>query len=219
MTARIKRCAWYLIVGFVLIMGWVVAHLYYYNMLVDMEYNIQEAWAQVETQRQRRFHIQQNLTRLVIEYARHERSVLTNLTMLRTGKNAEELKQTTKKPRTANNKAAAPLRPEDLKVPLEKMSPKQLDELFPRIQFMAEQYPKLRLTENFQQFSTAVIDTESQIAKQLSLYNKAVNDFTTILMQFPGNIFGRACGFEPYKFYIPDKKSITYTPVEYKIDG
>jgi len=60
------------VAGIVLVVGWAAAHLYYYNMLVDMEFNAQEAWAQVETQWQRRYNIQHNVTQLVLEYARLE---------------------------------------------------------------------------------------------------------------------------------------------------
>jgi LemA protein len=200
-----------LTLGAVLLMGWVFGHLYYYNTLVDMEYNVQEAWAQVETQWQRRYHIQQNVTRLVLAYARHERSMMEGLTRMRT-----------RKPGAAKTRPAQEQpdgRLEQLAGQLKKLGPKDLNALFPKIQLSAEQYPNLRLSENFQQFSKAIIETENQIATSLQQYNKTVNDYTTVLMQFPGNVFGRACGFKPYDFYIPDRKTIKFSPVRYEDAG
>lgn len=221
-SARLKRSSWYLAVGLVLSVAWLIAHLYYYNRLVDMEYNVQEAWAQVETQFQRRFHIQQNLTQMVLEYAKHERELMVRLTKLRVRQQGAGAAAAGAKP-TFKTKTKSPIPKlesleslEAVKRQLDKMSPRQLNDLFPHIQFMAEQYPKLRLSENFQQFSKATIDTENKIAEQIKVYNQAVNHYTTVLMQFPGLVFGKVCGFEPYEFYVPDRNKLSYRPVELK---
>jgi LemA protein len=218
--ARLRRFSWYLGFGLLLTVGWGIAHLYYYNRLVDLEYNVQEAWAQVETQFQRRYHIQQNLTRMVLEYARHERDLMVRLTQLRMKQapaQARAAKPTVSASRRAEAAGAQQKERETIKAikkQLDRMSPRQLNELFPHIQFLAEQYPKLRLSENFQQFSKATIETENKIAEEIRAYNKAVNRYTTILMQFPGVVFGRTCGFKPYDFYVPDRKKLGYRPVE-----
>jgi LemA protein len=200
-----------LTLGLVLLAGWVVGHLYYYNTLVDMEYNVQEAWAQVETQWQRRYHIQQNVTRLVLAYARHERSMMEGLTRMRVREQASAEQKRAERRRNGDL--------ERLAGKLKNLGPKELNTLFPKIQLSAEQYPNLRLSENFQQFSKAIIETEDQIATALQQYNKAVNDYTTVLMQFPGNVFGRACGFKPYDFYTPDRETIKFSPVKYEDEG
>ena len=83
---------------------------------------------------------------------------------------------------------------------------------------VAEQYPSLRLSENFQQFTKAIIETENKIADSIQTYNARVNDFTTILSQFPGNIFGKVCGFKPYQFYSPERFKLEFKPLNSVLD-
>jgi LemA protein len=213
-TGRVKRYYLYLAAGLLLVAAWVAGHLYYYNKLVDMEYDVQEAWAQVETQWQRRYHIQHNLTRMVLEYSRHERELLMRLTKLRVGHLEREAKARGKPPAPLPATKGGKVSIRELKRHLERLTPGQLNKVFPQIQFMAEQYPRLRLSENFQQFSKATIETENKIAAQIKAYNQAVNLYTTNLMQFPGVIFGKACGFEPYDFYVPDRDKLKFRPVQ-----
>jgi LemA protein len=222
---RLRGWSRYLIAGGVITVLWVVAHLYYYNKLVDLEFNVQEAWAQVEAQWQRRYHIQQNLTRMVIEYARHERELLVRLTTMRMKKeDRDAAARGATRTQQAGQPGAGAAKPDArslraLRAELEKLDPKQLNELFPQIQVVAEQYPALRLTENFQQFSKAVVDTENAIVLHVETYNKAVNVYTTVLNQFPAMVFGRLCGFREYDFYRPGRKTLAFRPVEAKIDG
>jgi LemA protein len=73
-----------LAIGSVIAGAWIVSHLYYYNVLVTQEFNVIAAWAQVEATRQKRDHVQRDLTQLVRYYARYERGVLEQMTTLRT---------------------------------------------------------------------------------------------------------------------------------------
>lgn len=217
-----------------LLSAWVVAHLYYYNKLVSLEYDVQAAWAQVETQLQRRHNIQLNLTRMVLDYAEHERSLLTGITKIRTsavggGSCGAGADPSAAAPDPAASTPADPAaRPGSAPAdsssspavaaparPLDQLSRKELQALFSRIMVVAEQYPQLKLSENFQQFSKAVIDTENEIALRTSRYNEAVNVYGTTLTQFPGNIFAWLGGFEQYQFYQPDKKALEFRRVEF----
>lgn len=199
----------YVIITAIAVVAWMIPHIYYYNRLIALEFDVQAAWAHVETEQQRRYHIQQNLVRTVVAYARHERSVLTRLTRMRTRRVDDDRSSppTYKPPPAASPKAALDK--------LEKLGSKQLDRLMPQIQLMAEQYPKLRLTENFQQLTKAVISSEDQIAKRLIEYNRRVNMYTTLLEQFPGNIFAKVMGFESYAFHRPNRRALEYRPVVY----
>ncbi len=214
LTRWVKQSIGYLILGFLLIIAWIAGHLYYYNKLVDMEYDIQASWAQVETQWQRRNHIQRHLTRIVLEYAKHERGVLTALTEMRSGLKIDNLDKL--RDQLSRAPGGPPLAPPAIEAPPEKIDGARLDKLLSQIKLVAEQYPKLRLSENFQQFSKATIETENQIAEQIQHYNEAVNDYTTELKQFPGNVFGKVCGFLPYKFYNPPREILQYQPLQLK---
>ncbi len=50
-----RRLTWYILTISLFISAWVVSHLYYYNLLIELEFDVKAAWAQVEAQKQRRF--------------------------------------------------------------------------------------------------------------------------------------------------------------------
>ena len=77
-----------LAVGAVAVGVWVIAHVYYYNTLLDLEMNVTAARAQIGASEQKRGHIQRNLVRLVRYYAAYERGVMKDLTELRTAESA-----------------------------------------------------------------------------------------------------------------------------------
>ncbi len=216
---------------------WATMHLYYYNKLIGLEYNVNAAWAQVETQLQRRHNIQLNLTRMVLDYAAHEREVLTGITKLRTTavtgtRGTEEAAKAGAPAGPTTSPSAEPAAPAETPSPaadgarsegsnapagpsLEQLSAAKLEELFSRILVVAEQYPQLKLSENFRQFSAAIIDTETEIAGRTSVYNDSVNIYGTELAQFPGNFFAWTFGFKKYEFYQPDQQALTFQGVAY----
>jgi len=230
-TARwAKRHAWKLSFVGALVIVWIVAHIYYYNRLIDLEYNIQAAWAQVEAEQERRYNIQQDITRLVVGYAEHERDLMTKLTELRTGVRDARAARAASTASSAHDAegAAAEATGAEAEAPsgaaaaarppaLDQLTPKELNSIFPQILLTAEQYPNLRLTENFQQWSQSVIDTETRIAEHVQQYNERVNQYTTLLKQFPANIFGALWGFEAYDFYLPERETTVFRPVKYQV--
>ncbi len=198
-----------LVTGSLLGTAWILAHLYYFNLLVGLEYDVKASWAQVEVQLERRYHIQQNLTRIVMDYSEYEKEVLTGLIELRTSTTAAD--RAARAADTNKESAAEPTLSDQLK----QLTKSELDKLFPDIMLVAEQYPELKLTENFQQFSTAIIDTETKIAERITEYNIAVNAYTTTRTQFPGNLFAATFSFPVSDFYEPDKELLDFEPVTY----
>lgn len=179
----------------VMLMVWASVHVYWYNKLIRLEYDVLTSWAQVQVERQRRYHIQRNVVDLVIGYSEHERALMMDLTELR-AKRAPD--------------AADPA------TPLDDLSPDELDALFPQIMLVAEQYPQLRLTENFQQFSDAIVATETRVADRTADYNRFVNIYTTALHQFPGNLFASIWGFDDYDYYQPRPEASEFAPINYR---
>jgi len=223
---------------------WAGLHLHYYNKLVGLEFEVQVAWAQVETQLQRRHHIQQNLTQMVLDYAAHERDVLTAVTKLRTSmvtgdgnrgtqtgaspapKPGDSAAAPSSAPSAAPPKAGPPPSPpgappgappggSGAALPIDTLSAAELRELAAKILVVAEQYPQLKLSENFQQFSAAMIDTETDIAARTATFNDAVNAYGTETAQFPGNVFASLFGFPEYEYYQPDEKALVFEGVKY----
>lgn len=172
---------------------WTLTHIYYYNHLVSLEYDVLAARAQVEASQQKRNHIQRNVLRLLRYYETYERGLMTGVTELRTNRGPE-----------------APTAPADTDDPLG-----SLGSLVGRLDAVAEQYPALRLTEVVQRFAEAVITVEAEIAIRISEYNTTVNLYTTVLRQFPGFLFGPTLGFEDMPFWeAEDPTTLDYNEVE-----
>jgi LemA protein len=62
---------------------WVISHIYYYNLLLDEQSNVQTARAQIEVAEQRRNHVQRNLLQLLRYHATYEHQVLKEVTAMR----------------------------------------------------------------------------------------------------------------------------------------
>lgn len=90
----VRRHTSRLAIGSLVAAVWIVYHLHYYNVFVAEESNLQEAWAQVQATRQKRDHIQRDLTQLVRYYESYERDVLKQVTTLRTKPNAATVPET-----------------------------------------------------------------------------------------------------------------------------
>jgi LemA protein len=154
----------------------IVATGFYYNRLLILEYDVELARVQIEAGEQRRSHVTRNLTQLVRYYARHEKELMTDVTKLR---NAQR------------GKAGA----------LE--SADGTAQLLGRLNLVAEQYPSLHLTNTVQQFTTTIVNTESEIAAYIISYNAAVNIYSITLNTFPARVFGVLLRFHAHPFYKP----------------
>jgi hypothetical protein len=80
---RVQRHATKVVIGTLIFGMWVASHVYYYNVLLDLEANTDTAMSQIEVAEQKRDHIRRNLTQLLRFHATYERDVLKELTTLR----------------------------------------------------------------------------------------------------------------------------------------
>src|SRR3989338_8899915 len=148
-----------------------------YNSLVRSKVRVDEAWSDITVQLKRRYDLIPNLVETVKGYAKHEKKVFTDVTKART----EALKaQTVGEAAQADNMFQAALK-----------------SLFA----VAEAYPQLRATENFQQLQTEVTDTEDKIQASRRFYNGGVRDLNTKIQTFPINIFAGLFGFKLREFF------------------
>jgi LemA protein len=162
------------IVALVLLVGIVLVLLY--NKLVRLRNRVENAWAQVDVQLRRRYDLIPNLVETVKGYASHERATFDEVTKARTA-----AQQAT----TVEDQAKA-----------ENLLTAALGRLFA----VAEDYPELRATENFQQLQTQLEETESKIAISRQVYNDAVLTYDTALETVPTNIVAGMFNFaeKPY---------------------
>jgi LemA protein len=148
-----------------------------YNRLVRLRNRTENAWAQVDVQLRRRYDLIPNLVETVKGYASHERATFEEVT----------------KARTAAQQART--------VPEQAVAENMLTAAIGRLFAVAEDYPELRATENFQQLQSQLEDTEQKIAIARQVYNDAVLTYDTALETVPTNIVGDAFNFEEKPYF------------------
>ena len=168
--------------------------IYIYNMLVRAKVRTEEAWSDITVQLKRRYDLIPNLVSTVKGYAKHEREVFEKVTEVR----AKGMGAT-----TVGEAAEA-----------DNMFQKALKSLFA----VAENYPQLRASENFQQLQTDVTDTEDKIQASRRFYNGAVRDLNTKIQTFPTNIFAGLMGFKVREFFDVDANQTAAVKEPVKVD-
>ncbi|MEX0869854.1 MAG: LemA family protein [Candidatus Spechtbacterales bacterium] len=160
---------------------WIIAILgalllivvFMYNNLVRKRNRVQEAWADIDVQLKRRHNLIPNLINTVKGYAKHEKSVLENVTKAR----AEVMKASSR---------------EDIEKG-ENMLSDTLKSLFA----VSENYPDLKASENFLELQRELSDTENKIQAARRFYNSNVRDYNTSVESFPINLIaGMFSGFK-----------------------
>jgi LemA protein len=152
-----------------------------YNGLVTLRNRVEEAWSDITVQLKRRLDLIPNLVESVKGYAKHESDVFTKVTEARANAlNAQGVKETAE---------------------AENMFEGALKSLFA----VAEAYPQLRASENFQQLQAELVDTEDKIQASRRFYNGGVRDLNTKIELFPNNIFAGMFGFKKKDFFELDE--------------
>ncbi|MFP4038881.1 MAG: LemA family protein [Candidatus Nanohaloarchaea archaeon] len=149
-----------------------VVTVYYYNKIVKLENRVDNAWAQIDVQLKKRADLVPNLQETVEGYMEHEREIMDNVSesrerMLNAQSQQEEAE--------AGNELGNALK-----------------SLFA----VAEDYPDLKASENFQQLQQELSSIENKIAYARQHYNDAVMTFNNAIETFPAVIFANIFGKE-----------------------
>ena len=164
-----------IVIALVALLG--LATLLTYNRMVSRRNAVDNSWAQIEAALQRRHDLIPNLVEAVKGYASHEQQTFENVTKARSS--AEQA-------RGPQSSAAAE---------------GALEGALGRLLAVAESYPELRATENFQQLQTQLSETEDQIQITRRVYNDTVQTYNTFIQIFPPSVIAGAFNFEPRAFY------------------
>jgi LemA protein len=159
-----------------------------YNRLVRLRNRAENAWAQVDVQLRRRYDLIPNLVETVKGYASHERTTFEEVT----------------KARTAAQQAQT--------VPEQAKAENILTEAIGRLFAVAEEYPELRATENFQQLQGQLEETEGKIAVSRQVYNDAVLTYDTALETVPTNIVGNMFSFKAREYFEVEEPAAREAP-------
>lgn len=148
-----------------------------YNSLVTLRERIKEAFSGIDVQLKRRTDLIPNLVESVKGYAKHEREVFENVTKARS--------------QLMNAKGPAQ------KAEADNMLTDALKSLFA----VAEAYPNLRASENFQQLQQELTDTEDKIPYSRQFYNSNVLSYNTKIQMFPSSLVASQFGFKEKEFF------------------
>jgi LemA protein len=151
-----------------------------YNGLVQKRNRAQNAWAQVDVQLKRRHDLIPNLVETVKGYAAHERGTFDEVTQART---AAQQAQGPEQQGAAEN---------------------VLTQALGRLFAVAENYPQLRATENFQQLQAQLSETEQNIAISRQVYNDTVLTYDNALQTVPTNIIAGIFNFRSREYFQTD---------------
>ncbi len=185
-----------LVIAAVVVIG--LAVLLLYNRMVSRRNAVDNSWAQIEAALKRRHDLIPNLVEAVKGYAKHEQQTFEDVTKARTTAVAAEGEA----PPTAAGAEA------------------QLGAAIGRLMVVAEQYPELRATENFQQLQNELSETENQIQITRRVYNDTVQTYNTLIQIFPPSLIANAFNFEPRLFYEAPKGDTANPEVSFgKGDG
>jgi len=150
-----------------------------YNSLVAKKNQVDNIFATIDTQLKKRYDLIPNLVASVSKYMEHEKSLLKDITELRT---------------QANN----PNLSEKEKIDLDA----KVSSALGAIMIAVENYPDLKANENVMHLQRSLSEVEEQIAAARRAYNQAVTDYNNALEMIPTNFMANAMGYMQKELFI-----------------
>jgi LemA protein len=166
-----------LIILVVLVVVLVLVFIGVNNSIIGARNRCEEAWSGIDVQLKRRHDLIPNLVETVKGYATHERETFEKVTEAR----AEAMKAQG----PAQSSAAEG----------------HLSAMLGDLRAIAENYPDLRATENFQQLSRNLSEIEDEIQAARRIYNSNVQAYNTKIQVFPNSMVAGARNFEEKEFF------------------
>lgn len=148
-----------------------------YNGLVQLRVRAENAWADIDVQLKRRYDLIPNLVETVKGYAAHEKSTFEDVAKFRSA-------------------AMSAMTPADKSV-----AEGQLTQALRGLLAIAEAYPQLRASENFQSLQGSLSGLEDAIQNARRYYNAVVRDFNTKIQSFPTNTVAGMFHFQQKQFF------------------
>jgi LemA protein len=166
-----------LILVLVVIIGAAVLVAATYNGLVQLRVRADNAWSDIDVQLKRRHDLIPNLVETVKGYAAHEKGTFDDVAKFR----------------SMAMQATGPAEAAQAE--------NQLTGALKSLFAVAEQYPQLQASGQFQSLQNALNEVENALQDARRYYNAVVRDLNTKIASFPSNLIAGMFGFTPRQFF------------------
>mgnify|MGYP001564574803 CR=1 FL=1 len=164
-----------------IILGVVVVALLYglstYNSLVRGNENINNQWAQVETQYQRRFDLIPNMVKAASGVMKQEQAVFGAIADART--RYAGAKNVNDKVKAAN----------------------EVESSLARLLVVTENYPQLKSSDNVTNLTVELEGAENRVSIERKKFNDATRDYNLTVKRFPGSMLASLFGFNERTYF------------------
>ena len=160
------------------------------NNLVGLDEAVNQQWAQVESQYQRRYDLIPNLVRTVQGAANFEKSTLEAVVNARS-----RVGQVQGAP-AGGPPTASGLPDDQAKMQQFAEAQQGLTNALSRLLVVVERYPDLKSNQNFLELQSQLEGTENRIAVERQRYNERAQEFNTAVRRFPGSMGAGMSGFK-----------------------
>jgi LemA protein len=164
-----------IVIGLLVLIG--LTFILIRNSIIGSRNRVDEAWSGIDVQLKRRHDLVPNLVEAVKGYAQHEQATFEKVTQAR----------------AAAMQASGPAQASQAEG--------MLSQALGGLRVVAEQYPELRATENFQQLSRNLSELEDEIQASRRIYNSNVQAYNTKIQVFPNSIIANSGGFTAREFF------------------
>jgi len=162
------------------------------NNLVGLNATVDEKWAQVEQELQRRYDLIPNMVSAARAYINYEGSILENVTRLR----SQWMTAAQSGNFDAINNATT-----------------QMESGVSNLMVTFENYPNLQSSDVIQSLMITLEGTENRISTERMRYNEAVKDYNTAIAVFPANLWTAGWGYETQSYFQAQVGSTEVPPV------
>ena len=163
------------------------------NNIVGLEEAVNQQWAQVESQYQRRYDLIPNLVRTVEGAANFERTTLNEVVSARARVGQVQA--------PAGAPGAAGLTGDQNALDQFAAAQAGLSNALSRLLVVVERYPELKANQNFLELQSQLEGTENRIAVERGRYNEAAQAFNTAIRRFPANLVASMSGFKQKAYF------------------